>query len=218
MRIFLAAAAVAAISVPAEALAQPLNFFCRQTAETVVMVDDAGVATSAPLKMTEAKQSRVVVHPEFTKTGQTEGAASILDDRGQRKERFEGSIVLGKAVDARGGAWRLDLRTKILRIIAPREGRTARFMIFRCSDKAATVSAPRRFTFRCEDGQKIVAIFREGEPATVEIEFGGKRRILPQTRSASGARYADKGHVFWNKGNQAMWTTPESETTCVTKP
>jgi membrane-bound inhibitor of C-type lysozyme len=159
---------------------------------------------------------RVVVQPNFTESGQTKGTASILDDRGRRKERFEGSIELGKSVDANNGAWHLDLESRMLRIVQPVAGRSARFMIYRCGANGETPK-PRRFVFRCEDSQRVVATFRDGNPPTVMVEFGkDERRVLPIGRTGSGARYADKGYIFWNKGNSAIWTTPERETTCVT--
>ena len=107
----------------------------------------------------------------------------------------------------------------MLRIVEPRGGRSASFAHYRCAaGETAPAPAPRQFTFRCENGQTVVAIFRSGNPDAVELNFGnGERRVLPLRRSGSGARYADKGYVFWNKGKEAIWTTPQRETTCVIK-
>ena len=60
--------------------------------------------------------------------------------------------------------------------------------------------------FRCDGGKSIHAIFYE---SAVHIALSdGLERFLPQTISASGARYAtrDEGLVFWNKGTTAFVT------------
>lgn len=210
-------AAVAACFIPGTVAAQSLTFMCQQTAEIVVNVKDNGTTASHQPKMSQPQPIRIVVEPNFTRTGQTSGPAAILEDRGPRKERFEGTIVLGKSIDAHKGAWHLDLKAKMLRVVEPRGGRTANFAIYRCGTGTTPPKPPRTAVFRCEDSQKVVATFRDGTPDTVEVEFGnGEKRVLPIARSGSGARYADKEYVFWNKGKEAIWKTPKRETTCVT--
>ncbi len=60
--------------------------------------------------------------------------------------------------------------------------------------------------FVCADNKTIDAEFYKN---FVHIEFGWQKTLyLPQTISASGARYAnsDESVVFWNKGNTAFIT------------
>lgn len=59
--------------------------------------------------------------------------------------------------------------------------------------------------FACAKGQSIHAIFHTTE--TVDLTLSdGRALTIPQTRSASGARYADadESFVFWNKGQTAF--------------
>ncbi len=58
--------------------------------------------------------------------------------------------------------------------------------------------------FVCSGGQEIMAEFHNGINGYVNIKLGDNRFFnLPQTISASGARYAntDESFIFWNKGN-----------------
>ena len=73
--------------------------------------------------------------------------------------------------------------------------------------------------FVCPGGKTIDAQFYKN---FVHLEFGWQKTLyLPQTISASGARYAssDESFVFWNKGSTAF--IQENGTTtldnCVTK-
>ncbi|HOK17147.1 MAG TPA: MliC family protein [Candidatus Paceibacterota bacterium] len=74
-------------------------------------------------------------------------------------------------------------------------------------------------TFLCKDNKTIEASFYKGEAKPVEpgeppiprgkvklVLSDGRSFELPQTISASGARYAnsDESFVFWNKGNGAL--------------
>jgi membrane-bound inhibitor of C-type lysozyme len=59
-------------------------------------------------------------------------------------------------------------------------------------------------TFNCADNKIINAEFYKNK---VQIKINdGRSRFLPQTISASGARYAntDESFVFWNKGDTAF--------------
>ena len=61
--------------------------------------------------------------------------------------------------------------------------------------------------FDCEAGQSIEAAFDNGPKPGVRLSLSdGRRWVLPQALSASGARYAnaDESIVFWNKGNTAF--------------
>jgi len=60
--------------------------------------------------------------------------------------------------------------------------------------------------FVCSDGERIEAVFQT-EKRTVDLKLSdGRALALPQTISASGARYAkaDESFVFWNKGDTAF--------------
>lgn len=60
--------------------------------------------------------------------------------------------------------------------------------------------------FKCDDDKSIKAAFY---PDKVDLTLSDGRAVeLPQTMSASGARYAnaDETMVFWNKGNTAFIT------------
>ncbi len=66
--------------------------------------------------------------------------------------------------------------------------------------------------FSCAEGKMIIADFSDRQ---VTLTLSDKRAYtLPQTISASGARYADEGEtiVFWNKGNTAFIQEDGTET------
>jgi putative hemolysin len=61
--------------------------------------------------------------------------------------------------------------------------------------------------FACDAGKTVDATFINGAQGSVELALSdGRKLTLPQTRSASGARYAnaDETFVFWNKGDTAF--------------
>jgi putative hemolysin len=61
--------------------------------------------------------------------------------------------------------------------------------------------------FACEAGKTVDATFINGAQGSVELILAdGRKLTLPQTRSGSGARYANAGEtfVFWNKGDTAF--------------
>lgn len=60
------------------------------------------------------------------------------------------------------------------------------------------------FLFNCDDEKFVFASFSE---RAVSLELSdGREMTLPQTISASGARYADEeeNFIFWNKGDTAF--------------
>ena len=62
-------------------------------------------------------------------------------------------------------------------------------------------------SFACDSGKTLEAAFDNRAPGSVRLVLSdGRDLALPQTRSASGARYADRGEgfVFWNKGDTAF--------------
>lgn len=76
--------------------------------------------------------------------------------------------------------------------------------------------------FACAEGKVIDATFYN---RFVHLEFGWQKTLyLPQTISASGARYAnsDESVVFWNKGDTAFITGSDPNNPiykdCVTTP
>ena len=61
--------------------------------------------------------------------------------------------------------------------------------------------------FACDGGKKIDATFVNTGKGSVRLALSdGRSLTLPQTRSGSGARYANKNEsiVFWNKGDTAF--------------
>lgn len=64
-----------------------------------------------------------------------------------------------------------------------------------------------RAMFACSEGKSIDATFHNGKQSSVDLVLSGGRTLtLPQARSGSGARYAnrDESIVFWNKGDTAF--------------
>ena len=60
------------------------------------------------------------------------------------------------------------------------------------------------FKFICDNGKSLEAVFHNDVNAYVDVKLDDGRLFkLPQTISASGARYTntDESFVFWNKGN-----------------
>lgn len=72
--------------------------------------------------------------------------------------------------------------------------------------------------FRCVDSSEIRAEFHLGPPPSVVLTVVDLRFLLPQVRSADGARYADSTAEFWNKGRAATFTRGDHRTTCQQEP
>jgi membrane-bound inhibitor of C-type lysozyme len=73
--------------------------------------------------------------------------------------------------------------------------------------KAAAAPKPIKAIFVCEAGKTIDATFVNGAYPDVTLVLSDGRHItVPQTMSASGARYASSSgiFVFWNKGDTAV--------------
>lgn len=58
-------------------------------------------------------------------------------------------------------------------------------------------------TFVCPDGTELPTVF-DNDARTVTVTLPDGTVTLPQTVSASGARYSDDTTTFWNKGDEAM--------------
>jgi membrane-bound inhibitor of C-type lysozyme len=68
--------------------------------------------------------------------------------------------------------------------------------------------AEREYVFRCEGPAELRAVFYRD---SVRLTFPDHRTVsLPQTISASGARYSDGTLTFWNKGVEAVVQQGES--------
>ena len=96
-----------------------------------------------------------------------------------------------------------------------------------CSREKVAAAPPApgtiRAHFACSGGKSIDATFRNGAQSSVALVLSdGRSLTLPQARSGSGARYAnrDESVVFWNKGNTAFLEEKGATTYegCATRP
>jgi membrane-bound inhibitor of C-type lysozyme len=75
--------------------------------------------------------------------------------------------------------------------------------IFGCS---TTKAEPEQkwLSFRCPDGQTVMAQFQLPEDQFVNVRFAGRELRLPHVISGSGARYSDGKTTFWNRGKSVL--------------
>lgn len=73
---------------------------------------------------------------------------------------------------------------------------------------ASSAAAQSFVQYRCTDGAQVAAMFPEKQ-RRVFLQLDGKSLTLPQRLSASGARYAKDGIVFWIKGRDAQLKRPK---------
>src|SRR5262245_12543804 len=59
-------------------------------------------------------------------------------------------------------------------------------------------------TFRCPNGQTVMAQFQLPEDQFVNVRFAGCDLRLPHVISGSGARYSDGKTTFWNRGRSVL--------------
>ena len=59
-------------------------------------------------------------------------------------------------------------------------------------------------SFRCPDGQTVLAQFHLPEDQFVNVRFAGRDLRLPHVISGSGARYSDGKTTFWNRGRSVL--------------
>jgi membrane-bound inhibitor of C-type lysozyme len=59
-------------------------------------------------------------------------------------------------------------------------------------------------SFRCPDGQTVMAQFHLPEDQFVNVRFAGRELRLPHVISGSGARYSDGKTTFWNRGRSVL--------------
>ncbi len=72
-------------------------------------------------------------------------------------------------------------------------------------DVALTRETETMVAFACKNGVSFTAAFLVSGDVTLHFPDGAKL-TLPGVLSASGARFADAAHEFWNKGDEAMYT------------
>lgn len=73
--------------------------------------------------------------------------------------------------------------------------------------RAATAASVYHARYACSGEQWVDAVYSSGEPSTVSLLLSdGRRLVLLQAISASGARYTtpDERFEFWNKGRTAF--------------
>jgi membrane-bound inhibitor of C-type lysozyme len=75
--------------------------------------------------------------------------------------------------------------------------------ILSCS-QANVETEQKWLSFRCPDGQTVMAQFHLPEDQFVNVRFAGRELRLSHVISGSGARYSDSKTTFWNKGNSAL--------------
>jgi membrane-bound inhibitor of C-type lysozyme len=59
-------------------------------------------------------------------------------------------------------------------------------------------------SFRCPDGQTVMARFVEPQDQFVNVRFAGREMRLPHVISGSGARYSDGKTTLWNRGRSVF--------------
>ena len=76
-------------------------------------------------------------------------------------------------------------------------------LVFSCSP--ANVETEQKWlSFRCPDGQTVMAQFELPEDKFVNVRFAGREFRLPHVISGSGARYSDGKTTFWNRGKSVL--------------
>src|SRR5262245_50282244 len=76
-------------------------------------------------------------------------------------------------------------------------------LILSCSH-ANVDSQQKWLSFRCPDGQTVMAQFQLPEDQFVNVRFAGRELRLPLAISGSGARYSDGKITFWNRGRGVL--------------
>ena len=72
-----------------------------------------------------------------------------------------------------------------------------------CSSQANVEAEQKWLSFRCPDGQTVMAQFQP-QDQFVNVRFAGRELRLPQVISGSGARYSDGKITFWNRGRSVL--------------
>jgi membrane-bound inhibitor of C-type lysozyme len=72
-------------------------------------------------------------------------------------------------------------------------------LMLSCS-RANVETEQKWLSFRCPDGQTVMAQFQLPEDQFVNVRFAGRELRLARTISGSGARYSDGKTTLWNRG------------------
>jgi membrane-bound inhibitor of C-type lysozyme len=70
--------------------------------------------------------------------------------------------------------------------------------------RANVASEQKWLSFRCPDGQTVMAQFHLPEDRFIDVRFAGRDLRLPHVISGSGARYSDEKTTFWNRGRSVF--------------
>jgi membrane-bound inhibitor of C-type lysozyme len=76
-------------------------------------------------------------------------------------------------------------------------------VLLSCS-QTNVASEQKWLSFRCPDGQTVMAQFQLPEDEFVNVRFAGREMRLPHVISGSGARYSDGKTTFWNRGKSVL--------------
>jgi membrane-bound inhibitor of C-type lysozyme len=77
-------------------------------------------------------------------------------------------------------------------------------MVMLSCSPANLATAQKWLSFRCPDGQTVMAQFHLPEDQFVDVRFAGRELRLPHVISGSGARYSDGKTTFWNRGRSVL--------------
>jgi uncharacterized protein YecT (DUF1311 family) len=138
------------------------------------------------------------------------------DDSLEEEQREELAADQRRWIEARGQcaqASDLDGCARASHVIRIHELRSG-YPAARSQDSEGLSKGP--FPVRCEGlDARVDLVFVSGDPGLAFLLWRDEFRILEQTRSASGARYAARNEagetVFWIKGNDARFERPDEE-------
>jgi membrane-bound inhibitor of C-type lysozyme len=78
-------------------------------------------------------------------------------------------------------------------------------MVLMLSCSPANLATEQKWlSFRCPDGQTVMAQFHLPEDQFVNVRFAGRDLRLPHVISGSGARYSDGKTTFSNRGKSVL--------------
>jgi membrane-bound inhibitor of C-type lysozyme len=78
-------------------------------------------------------------------------------------------------------------------------------LLLSCSRSQTNIASEQKWlSFRCPDGQTVMAQFQLPEDKFVNVRFAGRELRLPHVISGSGARYSDGKTTFWNRGKSVL--------------
>jgi len=77
-------------------------------------------------------------------------------------------------------------------------------MVMLSCSPANLATVQKWLSFRCPDGQTVMAQLHLPEDQFVDVRFAGSELRLARTISGSGARYSDGKTTFWNRGRSVL--------------